>query len=135
MTSIASAAAAKRTRSALELEISRALIRFEKETMGRGPLETKTRLLDDMLVVRLKGVLTAAERRLSETRADQSEVLIKQLRNKLLETSRPLLETLIRDLVGVPVLSVHSDLCLKSGERVIVFTLQRPLPAEEPDGA
>ena len=38
------------------------VIRFEKEFMGRGPLETKAYLLDDLVVVRLRGVLTAARR-------------------------------------------------------------------------
>src|SRR5262245_21473741 len=50
----------------LESEISQAIIRFEKEFMGRGPLETKTYLLDDLVVVRLKGVLTTAEIKLAE---------------------------------------------------------------------
>lgn len=58
---------AKETKGQLELKISEAMIKFEKEFMGRGPMETKTYLLKDMLFVRLKGVLTPAEEQLSKT--------------------------------------------------------------------
>jgi len=43
----------KSTRGHIEAEISEAIIKFEKEYMARGPDETKTYLLDDIVVVRL----------------------------------------------------------------------------------
>jgi uncharacterized protein YbcI len=113
-----------KTRNEIEMEISRALIRFEKECMGRGPLETRTYLLDDMIVVRLKGVLTPTERQLAQVDNDRSQYLLKQVRNELLNRSRPMLEVLIRNVVGVDVQSVHTDISTKTGERIIVFTLQ-----------
>ena len=42
-------------RANLEAEISKAIIRFEKEYMGRGPGETKTYIFEDMILVRLRG--------------------------------------------------------------------------------
>lgn len=113
-----------KTRSDLEAEISRVIIHFEKEFMGRGPLETRTYLLDDMILVRLKGVLTPSERKLSQTQNDRSQYLLKQVRNELLAGGRPMLETLIRDIIGVEVKSIHTDISTKTGERIIVFTLQ-----------
>ncbi|HVJ84621.1 MAG TPA: DUF2294 domain-containing protein [Caulifigura sp.] len=114
-------------RAELELQISRAMTRFEKEYMGRGPLETKTYVLDDMIVVRLKDVLTPAERKLIETQRDRSAYLVKQARNELLAAARPLIETVMEDITGVPVQSIHTDLSTRTGERVIVVTLKHKL--------
>jgi uncharacterized protein YbcI len=116
-----------KTRSDLEAEISQAIIRFEKEFMGRGPLETRTFLLDDLVVVRLKGVLTAAEMRLAQAQdAQRGRYLLKQVRQELLDRGRPLLEAAIKDILGVPVKSVHTDISTKTGERIIAFTLECP---------
>jgi uncharacterized protein YbcI len=115
------------SRSELEAQISRAMIRFEKEYMGRGPLETKTYVLDDMVVIRLKDVLTPAERKLIETQRDRSAYLVKQARNELLAAARPMLEAVVHDITGAPVQSVHTDISTRTGERIIVVTLKRKL--------
>jgi uncharacterized protein YbcI len=114
-----------KSRSDLEMEISRVFIQFEKEYMGRGPLEARSYIFDDMILVRLKGVLTPSERKLTESQNDRSQFLLKQVRNVLLAEGRAKLEVLIRDIVGVQVQSVHTDISTKTGERVIVFTLER----------
>lgn len=114
----------RKSKSDLEAEISQALIRFEKELMGRGPVETRTYLCDDLVVVRLKGVLTPAEVRLAADRDNQrGRHLLKQVRHEILEHSRPLLEVAIQDILGIPVKSLHTDISTKTGERVVVFTL------------
>lgn len=123
-----------RTRGKLEADISAAVIRFEKEYMGRGPLEARTYIVDDMVIVRLKGVLTSAERQLAQSGdPGNGRELIKQMRHALLEKGRPLLEAVILDVLKVPVRSLHTDLSTITGERVIIFSLEtRPeLPAEE----
>ena len=116
-----------KSRNDLEAEISRALIHFEKEFMGRGPVETRTYLLGDLIVVRLKGVLTLAEQRLAKSKRPRSGYLLKQVRNELLESGRAMLETLVQDILNVRVQSIHTDISTKTGERVIVFTLQDKL--------
>ena len=115
------------SRGELEAQISRAMIRFEKEYMGRGPLETKTYVIDDMVVIRLKDVLTPAERKLIETQRDRSAYLVKQARNELMAAARPMLEAVVQDITGAPVQSVHTDISTRTGERVIVVTLKRKL--------
>jgi uncharacterized protein YbcI len=118
-----------KTKGQLEGEISEAIIRFEKEYMGRGPLETKTYIIDDLVIVRLKGVLTRAERQLAESNdASNGRELIKRMRHALLEKGRPMLDAIVKDVVGVPVISLHTDLSTATGERLIVFSL-----AEAPD--
>ena len=109
----------------LEAEISEAVIKFEREYMGRGPEETRTYVFDDLVLVRLKGVLTPAEKKLVETRSDErGRMLIKQLRIELLEKGRPLLEAIVRDVLGQKVRSLHTDISTRTGERIIIFTLE-----------
>lgn len=109
----------------LEAAISEALISFEKEYMGRGPLEAKTYIIDDIVLVRLKGVLTKAEHQLAGASQNTSEGrdLIKKMRQTLIEKARPFLDAVIEDTVGLKVLSLHTDISTITGERIIIFTL------------
>jgi len=112
----------------IEANISEALIKFEKEYMGRGPEETKTYIIDDIIVIRLKRVLTPAEQQLAGTINETTgRTLIKRVRTELLEKARPLLEQIIIDLTGKRVKSLHTDISTITGERVIIFTLESPV--------
>ena len=114
-----------KTKGKLENEISEAIISFEKEYMGRGPLETKTYIIDDLVLVRLKGVLIRSECQLAESNDPHfGRELIKKMRHALLEKGRPLLEQVIRDILHVEVKSLHTDLSTYTGERVIIFSLE-----------
>ncbi len=109
-----------------EQAIAHAIIRFEKEFMGRGPLETKAFIIEDMVLVRLKNVLTPAELKLAESESrERGRYLIKQMRQELIERGRPLLDAVIKDILDLDVISLHTDISAKTGERVIVFTLER----------
>lgn len=112
------------TQGQLQADISEAIVKFEKEYMGRGPLETKTYIIDDMVIVRLKGVLTQAEYQLAKTaETSKGRDLIKQMRIELLEMGRPLLDAVIESITGRKVQSLHTDISTTTGERLIVFTL------------
>jgi uncharacterized protein YbcI len=111
----------KRTKGQVESEISNALIQFEKDYMGRGPKETKTSIIDDIVLVRLKGVLTPAEQQLAKNQKGTD--LIKEIRSNLLEQARELLSEVIEKITGLKVQSLHTDISTKTGERVIIFTL------------
>lgn len=116
-----------KTKGQVEAEISEAIVRFEREYMGRGPEETKTHILDDMILVRLRGVLTPAEKSLANMDASiRGRDLVKQVRIELLEGGRGVLEAIIRDITACEVISLHTDVSTKTGERVILFTLDRP---------
>jgi len=114
-----------KTKGQIEAQISEAIIRFEKEYMGRGPTETKAYIIKDMVFVRLKGVLTPAEEQLTKT-AEGAD-LIKRTRVQLLEGARILLEKLISEVTSCQVKSLHTDISTKTGERVIIFTLNQNL--------
>jgi len=116
----------RKTRGQVEALISQAVVKFEREYMGRGPFDVKTDLVRDMAIVRLKGILTPAEQQL--VKAEGAE-LIKQVRSKLLESGRERLEKSIRDVTGLPVLSMHSDLSTRTGERIILFVFSENIEA------
>ena len=109
----------------VEAEISNALIQFEKDFMGRGPKETKAYIIEDMVLVRLKGVLTPAEQQLAKNAAGTD--LIKQIRSNLLEQARELLSGTIEEITGLKVISLYTDISTRTGERVILFTLNENL--------
>ena len=99
--------------------------------MGRGPEETRTFIVDDMILVRLRGVLTPAEQNLAKaTEANSGRSLIKQVRSELLEKGRVLLDNLIGDITGRKVVSLHTDISTQTGERVIIFVLDEPLQTD-----
>lgn len=112
----------------MEASICQCISRFEQEYMGRGPKDIHAHLIEDLLVVRLQGVLTAAEQHLVKTMpVDKGRDLLKQVRSQLIEIARPALEELVRDITGVKSLSLHHDISTLTGEEVIIFSLvERP---------
>jgi len=113
-----------KTKGELEAEVSNAVMRFKREYMGRGPQDVRTYLLDDMALVRLKGVLTPAEQRLAQVEdPHRGRDLIKQLRIELIEHGRELLEDAVKAILGVGIVSLHSDISTRTGESILLFTL------------
>src|SRR6202043_2105384 len=113
-----------RSQGEIEAAICEGISRFEQEYMGRGPKEIHAHLLGDLLVVRLQGVLTAAEQQLVKTLpAEKGRDLLKQVRAHLIETARPVMEAMVHEVTGVEVLSLHHDISTVSGEEVVLFTL------------
>ena len=121
-----------KTLGELEAAISEGVSRFEQDYMGRGPKDIHTHLLGDLLVVRLQGVLTAAEQQLVKSlSAEKGRDLLKQVRTHLVETARPVMEAMVYEATGVKVLSMHHDISTVTGEEVILFTLAAsPLPRD-----
>lgn len=113
------------TQGQLEAKIAGAITQFEREHLGRGPQEVRAWIIQDLILVRLKRVLTPAEEKLA--RDLEGRRLVKELRRQLIEGSRALLDEMIFDLTGVQVISLHSDISVKTGERIIVFTLSEDL--------
>jgi len=114
-----------RTRGQLEAEIADAIVKFEKDYLGRGPDEAKAYVIDDLVVVRLHRVLTSGERQLAKTQNAKGRSLVKDVRVALIETGRPLLEDMFLEITGCKVVSLHSDISTVTGEAVILFTLDK----------
>ena len=114
-----------KTKGEIEAEISRAIVQFEIDYMGRGPKESRTHIIEDMVVVRLKGVLTPAEEQLTKT-VDGKE-LVKKMRATLIDKARVLLYQVVGDITRSKIMDLHTDISLDSGERVFVFVLETNL--------
>src|SRR6185369_15712943 len=116
--------ATMKTQGEIEAAICEGISHFEQDYMGRGPKHIKTHLLDDLLVVRLQGVLTAAEQHLVQSlSAEKGRDLLKQVRTHLIETARPVMEEMVSKITGVKVLSLHHDISTTTGEEVVLFVL------------
>src|SRR5947207_2215201 len=118
-----------KTQGEIEAVICKGISRFEQEYMGRGPKDIHAYLIGDLLVVRLQGVLTAAEQQLVKTLPpEKGRDLLKQVRTQLVETARPLLEAMVQEATGVKALSLHHDISTVTGEEVVLFTLAQAPP-------
>ena len=112
-----------KTQGEIEAAVCEGISRFEQEYMGRGPKDSRAHLIGDLLIVRLQGVMTAAEQHLVKTlSSDRGRDLLKETRTQLVETARPILEAMVEEVTGVKVLSLHHDISTATGEEVIVFT-------------
>lgn len=118
-----------KTLGEIEAAICEGMSRFELEYMGRGPKDIRTHLIGDLLVVRLTGVLTAAEQQLVKSfPPEKGRDLLKEVRVHLIETARPVMEAMVSEITGVKVVSLHHDISTITGEELVVFTLsQAPL--------
>jgi uncharacterized protein YbcI len=122
-----------KTQGEIEGAISEGMGRFEQEYMGRGPRDVRAHLIDELVVIRLQGVLTAAEQHLVKTLTpEKGRDLLKQVRTHLIETARPTMEVMIQVITGVNVVSLHHDISTVTGEEVVVFTLARSPLFREP---
>jgi len=116
-----------KTLGEIEAAICEGTLRFERDYMGRGPKEICAYLIDDFIVVRLRGVLTDAEQHLVRSLpAYKGRDLLKEVRTHPIETARPLLEAMVQEVTGVKAVSLHHDISTVTGEEVLVFTLAEP---------
>lgn len=113
-----------KTQGEIEAGICEGINRFQQEFMGRGPKDIHTFLIGDLLVVRLRGVLTAAEQQLAKSPlADRGRDLLKQVRTQLIEIARPVLDAMVQEVTGIKPVSLHHDISTTSGEEVMIFSL------------
>ncbi len=113
-----------KTQGEIEAAIAEGMARFEQEFMGRGPKAIHCHLIDDLLLVRLTGVLTAAEQHLVKSLpAEKGRDLLKQVRTHLIGTARPLMEAMVEGITGVKPVSLHHDISTACGEEVVIFVL------------
>ena len=115
----------RKTRGESEDALTKAIIKFEREHLGRGPKDARTYFIDDMILIRLSGLMTSAESMLARDKTGQE--IIKGTRRQLMEVSRPLIEQIVRDVLGLDMIGIHTDMSTKTGERIIVLIVDRNL--------
>ena len=118
--------ASMKTQGEIESAVCQGMCRFEQEYIGRGPSDVREHLLGDLLVVRLQGVLTAAEQRMVEAHpVEQGRELLKKVRTLLIETAQMQISSVIQMITGVTVVSMHHDISTVTGEEVVLFSLSQ----------
>jgi uncharacterized protein YbcI len=116
-----------KTQGEIESAICEGMTRFEQEYMGRGPKDIHCHLIGDLVVVRLKGVLTAAEQQLIKSLpSEKGQGLLKEVRTQLILTAQPFLDALVEEVTGAKALSLHHDISIVTGEEIVIFTLAKP---------
>lgn len=110
------------TKGQTEAKISEAVSKFEIEFMGRGPKQIRTLIVQDLIIIRLKGFLSQSEQMLVGN--PQGVELLKKVRTMLFEGARASLEESIKQIVGMEIVSTHSDVSTKTGEKIIVMALK-----------
>ena len=115
----------KMTQGQAEAAFTQAMIQFEKEYLGRGPVDARTHFIGDLILVRLKGVLTPAEQKLAES--NDGRALVKETRRQLFESSWTLLEEIVKHVTETALVSLHTDMSTKTGERIVVFVVDEDL--------
>jgi uncharacterized protein YbcI len=113
-----------KTRGEIEAAVCQGMSRFQQDFMGRGPKDIHAHLIGDLVLVRLRGVLTNAEQHLVQSLpSEKGRDLLKQVRTQLIEQARPILVTMIQEATGANVVSLHQDISTASGEEIVIFTL------------
>ena len=113
------------TQGQAEAAFTQAIIQMEKEYLGRGPADCRTYFVEDMILIRLKGIMTLAEQKLADTKDGRS--LVKETRRQLFESSRELIEEIVRRILGCSIVSLHTDMSTRTGERVLVVVVDKNL--------
>jgi uncharacterized protein YbcI len=118
-----------KTQGEIEAALCERISRLQQEYMGRGPKDIRAHLIGELVVVRLRGVLTSSEQQLVKSLpTEKGRDLLKQIRTQLIETARPIMEAMIEEITGVKVLSLHHDISTVTDEEIVLFTF-----AESPD--
>lgn len=113
------------TKGQVEAKISQVVSKFESEYMGRGPKQIKTMIVQDMIIIRLKDFLNQLEQKLAAT--NQGVELLKKVRISLFEMAKEYLKTMIKEVIEVNIISTHSDVSTKTGEKVIIVIVDENL--------
>ena len=120
------------TKGQVEAAVTEALTRFERDHLGRGPKQARTHIIQDMVLVRLTGILSTAEKQLSKEPGGVE--LLKKVRSRLIEGSIDALQALIAETTGSRVISMHTDISSRTGERIFLFELDGDLESRLTDG-
>ena len=114
-----------KSKQKIESEVNEAMAKFLKEQIGEQAEQVITQVVGDTIIVRFKGVLPPAERHMIKNHEEKR--LIKEVKGKLIEKVRPLLETLIQKLTNAQVIDIHSSFDVETDERIEIFILNKDL--------
>jgi uncharacterized protein YbcI len=114
-----------KTQGQIEAAVTEAITQYERDYLGRGPKEAKTFIVENLVIVKLQGILSPAEQQLSHENGGVD--LIKKMRTRLIESSSEALCDLVAEETGIEIVSMHTDISSRTGERIFVFSLDQDL--------
>jgi uncharacterized protein YbcI len=116
------------TKGQVEDLISKTVTQYYVKTLGVGPRQTRSYIVEDMVIIRLQGKLSPIEQKLLESQ--QGIELVKNIRKALHETTTKSLSELVKKITNYRVISIHSDISTKTGEIVQIYVLNENLENE-----
>lgn len=114
-----------KTQGQIEAAVTEAITQYERDYLGRGPKEAKSFIVENLVITKLQGILSPAEKQLSHENGGVD--LIKKMRTRLIESSSDELSELVEEETGIGVVSMHTDISARTGERIFVFSLEKDL--------
>jgi uncharacterized protein YbcI len=111
------------TKGQIEDTVTKKAIKYYLDTLGVGPTSAKTYIVEDMIVIRMKGNLLPIEKKLLQNA--KGVELVKNLRRNLLETNINEIIEIIKNVTGQNIISAHRDLSTRSGEIIYIFILDK----------
>jgi len=108
--------------------ISNEMVKAQKQHFGRGPTHAKSYMLDDFLIIVMRGGLTQAEKSMLDfDQADKVRDFRQTFENEM--TSR--LTTMIEDVTGRKVLTYQSQILFDPDVVFEIFMFDQPAREEE----
>lgn len=109
----------------VEEEFSQEITALLRTHLGLETIEAQAHFVDDLILIRVRGVLTPAEISLAE-RSDGQE-LVEGTLYQLFETTRPFVGKLVRESVGRDLLNLRFYLDTVTGEQLILVWVDTAL--------
>lgn len=117
-----------KTKGQIEARISEVVTKFTIEHVGKGPKEARSYIIEDMVVIRLKEVLTVYEQQV--IKVPEAMELVKRCRVCSVKSARSVLENLLHNLLDVDITGFYVDVNLPVGEIFIVLGLSEDVEAK-----
>lgn len=117
-----------KSKGQIQDSIAKEITKFYVEALGTGPRESRAYIVEDMIIVRLKGKLLPIEQKLLE--GEHGVAKVKSLREQLHQVTTPGMNDIITKTTGHAVLSTHSDISTKTGELMKIFVIDANLENE-----
>lgn len=113
------------TKGQVEAKISELVSKYEVDFMGRGPQKIRTIIVADLVIIRLLGFLSQAEKQVVEN--SEGVELLKKMRNMLFEKNLSQFHQVINEVLPFQIQSTHSDISTVTGEKMIIVTFENNL--------
>jgi uncharacterized protein YbcI len=112
--------------------LSNEMVRAQKRFFGKGPTSAKSYMLDDMLLIVMRGSMTTAEHTMLDfDQADKVRDFRQTFENEMTER----LTGMVEELTGRKVLAYQSQIMFEPDMVVEMFVFDRPAPARAATGA